>query len=253
MLRYRGVAYSYCTDNVNRIQPLPIIIRCFVFGDDIVFDVLFISLSIIKSKLIKLFKFFQCKSPKNPPENNVTGEHFSNEHEETENTDVQTTDELQNKTSAETELEQMESKASKEDETSEEMLNTDQVEDEELKEEELIKMDQNDAEENGIGYPEANIIQQRKSYPVILEAKPQHSGLTIHSTEEEGKFKEEDASNISNVDDGEITVNNVMLPSDSPNEGTTIVQYAVTPKIEGEEIQVGHSTIQYHWAKKHSS
>jgi hypothetical protein len=247
LLRYRGVAYSYCTDNVNRIQPLPIIISCFVFGDDIVFDVLFISLSIIKSKLIKLFKFFQCKSPKNPPENNVTGEHFSNEPEETENTDVQTTDELQNKTWAETELEQMESKVSKEDETSEEMLTTDQVEDEELKEEE--QTDQNDAEDNGIGYTEANIIQQRKSYPVILEAKPQHSGLTIHNTEEEGKFKEEDASNISNVDDGEMTVNGVMLPSDSPNGGTTIVQYAVTPKIEGEEIQVGHLTIQYNWQK----
>ena len=234
MLRYRGVAYSYCTDNVNRIQPLPIIISCFVLGDDIVFDDLFISFSIVK-----LCKFCQDNSPNNPAENNDTEEQLSNDQEESENTACKTNHELENKTSVETELEQMESRVSKEYENSKETLTTDNLKDEIFKEEELIKTDQNDAKENEVGYHGSNVSQERKSYPVILEAKPQHCGLSTQTTEEEGKVKEEDASTISNVDDGEITVNGVMLPSDSPDGSTTIVQYAVAPKIEGEEIQVG--------------
>ena len=189
-------------------------------------------------KLNKLFTFCQGKSTDNP-ENNGTVEPSSYEQEGNENTTGRTKDELQKEMSVETELEQVESKVPKEDENSKEILTTDQLKDEKFKEEELIKTDHNDTEENEVGYPGSNIIRERKSYPVILEAKPQHSGLSIQTTEEEGKVKEEDTTNISNVDDGDITVNGVMLPSDSPDGSTTIVQYAVTPKIEGEEIQVG--------------
>ena len=39
-------------------------------------------------------------------------------------------------------------------------------------------------------------------------------------------------------DDGEITVSDVMLKTDTDHEATTIVQYETSPKMEGEPIQV---------------
>ena len=81
-------------------------------------------------------------------------------------------------------------------------------------------------------------IQERKSYPVILEAKPQHSGQAILNMTEEVVAKEEDNGNNSNLNEEEITVNGVLLQPDSPNGSATIVQYAIPPKMEGEEVQV---------------
>ena len=81
---------------------------------------------------------------------------------------------------------------------------------------------------------------ENKSYPVILEAKPQHPGPALVDTKdgkENGLPQNHHASTNSSDNDGQIPENEGM-PSQDPTESDRIVQYAVAPKIEGEELQV---------------
>ena len=87
----------------------------------------------------------------------------------------------------------------------------------------------------------ANNGNESKSYPVILEAKPQHPGQALADTKEgkeHGLSKNEHASNTSNNDDGKTPENNVIPSHDQTVDSDTIVQYAVAPKLEGDELQV---------------
>ena len=87
----------------------------------------------------------------------------------------------------------------------------------------------------------ANNDKENNSYPVILEAKPQHTGPALADTKEGEEHElpqNHHASNDSNDDDGKAPKNNVMVSQDQTIESDTIVQYAVAPKIEGEELQV---------------
>ena len=87
----------------------------------------------------------------------------------------------------------------------------------------------------------ANDGKENNSYPVILEAKPQHTGPSLVDTKEGKEYglpQNHHASNNSNDDDGKAPKNNVILTQDQTVESDTILQYAVAPKIEGEELQV---------------
>ena len=96
-------------------------------------------------------------------------------------------------------------------------------------------------EEDGqTGDPGANNGKENKSYPVILEAKPQHPGPALVDTKdskEHGLPHNHHSSTNSSDNDGQIPENEGM-PSQDPTESDRIVQYAVAPKIEGEELQV---------------
>ena len=90
------------------------------------------------------------------------------------------------------------------------------------------------------GDPGANNGKENKSYPVILEAKPQHPGPALVDTKdckEYGLPQNHHANTNSSDNDGQKPENNVM-PSQDSTESDTIVQYAVAPKIEGDELQV---------------
>ena len=78
----------------------------------------------------------------------------------------------------------------------------------------------------------------RKPYPVILEAKPQHSGPAILDLEENTKIKEENSITTSNLEAEKIHIDNGMVPTDSAEESVDIVQYEMASKAEGEAIQV---------------
>ena len=86
----------------------------------------------------------------------------------------------------------------------------------------------------------ANNGKENNSYPVILEAKPQHPGPALVDTKaskEHGPPQNHHPSTNSRDNDGQIPKNEVM-PSQDPTESDRIVQYAVAPKIEGDELQV---------------
>ena len=80
---------------------------------------------------------------------------------------------------------------------------------------------------------------EKRSHHVILEAKPQHFGPAMVELAENEKITDVDTSNYSNSDSRQLPMSGVMLPADTDGDGpTTIVQYAVDPKVEGEAIQV---------------
>ena len=80
---------------------------------------------------------------------------------------------------------------------------------------------------------------EKRSHPVILEAKPQHFGPAMVQLDESGKITDEDTTNYSNSDSRQLPMSGVILPADTDcDDPTTIVQYAVDPKVEGEAIQV---------------
>ena len=96
-------------------------------------------------------------------------------------------------------------------------------------------------EEDGqTGDPGANDGKENKSYPVILEAKPQHPGPALVDTKDSREHEltqTHHASTNSSDNDGQTPENNVM-PSQDSTESDAIVQYAVAPKMEEEELQV---------------
>ena len=132
----------------------------------------------------------------------------------------------------------MESKSSDDMGNSKEKITTDGSDEENLDHKENKGTDDDAVAEMDARNSDSDDVHTQKSYPVILEAKPQHYGPAILNLAEEGKIKEEDATNTSHLDDGDIPVSGVMLPTGTTDGSTTIVQYAVTPKIEGERIQV---------------
>ena len=100
--------------------------------------------------------------------------------------------------------------------------------------------DQDFEEDDPRGETGANNGKENNSYPVILEAKPQHPGPALVDTKaskEHGLPQNHHASTNSSDNDGQMPENSVM-PSQDPTESDRIVQYAVAPKIEGEELQV---------------
>ena len=91
------------------------------------------------------------------------------------------------------------------------------------------------------GDTDANNGKENKSYHVILEPKPQHPGAALVDTKESkepGLPQSHHATNNSNDDDGQTPQNNAVPSQDQTVDSDTIVQYAVAPKIEGEELQV---------------
>ena len=132
----------------------------------------------------------------------------------------------------------MESKWPDDTENSKGKLTLDQSNEGNLDQEEDKRANDNAINESDPRNTNSDDVSEKKSYPGILEAKPQHFVHAILNLAEQGKIKDEDNTNTSNLDDGEIPVGSVMLPTDTADGSTTIVQYAVTPKIEGEQIQV---------------
>ena len=112
--------------------------------------------------------------------------------------------------------------------------NEEDVHQEENKKEELEgKKEDKSVNDNLENMPE------KRSHHVILEAKPQHFGPAMVHLAENEKITDEDTANYSNSDSRQLPVSGVMLPADTDDGGpTTIVQYAVDPKVEGEAIQV---------------
>ena len=114
----------------------------------------------------------------------------------------------------------------------------DTIEEEINQDEQLTKTDATASEETGENTNVSNGVSERKSYPIILEVKPQHSGPALMKTGENGKIKEEDITNNSSLEEEQMVVNGVLLPTDASDGSATIVQYAVAPKIEEGQVQV---------------
>ena len=118
---------------------------------------------------------------------------------------------------------------------------TDDTIEKEINKDELTKSDASVSEETGKIKDGSNEGSERKSYPIILEAKPQHSGPALMKTVDNGKIKEEDVANNSSMEEEQMVVNGVLLPTGTSDGSATIVQYAVAPKIEEGQIQVNYS------------
>ena len=131
----------------------------------------------------------------------------------------------------------MESKGSNDADASKEKLSTGQLQVEGFDQKADEGQNNNDINENNPENPAIEDVNKEKSYPVILEAKPQHLGPAMQTLTEESKIKEEEDIKTMN-DDGEIPVSDVMLQTDADHGATTIVQYETSPKMEGEPIQV---------------
>ena len=85
-----------------------------------------------------------------------------------------------------------------------------------------------------------NDASERKSYPVILEAKPQHSGPALMRMVDDEKVKEENSTSNPSLGGEEMVVNGVLVPTDTPDGSATIVQYAVAPKMEDGAVQASY-------------
>ena len=110
---------------------------------------------------------------------------------------------------------------------------------EEIKEQDTVETDVRVSEENEKATSGSEDMPERKSYPVILEAKPQHSGPAVMKMVQDGSIKEEDATNTASLGSEEMVVNGVLIPTDTSNGQPTIVQYAVDQKLEeGPAVQV---------------
>ena len=132
----------------------------------------------------------------------------------------------------------MEPEVSKEEEESEAMISMDNCANENSKDEIVIRSDDMNTDEKEAKIGSQEDMSGRKPYPVILEAKPQHSGPAILDLEENTKIKEENSSTTSNLEAGKIHIDNGMVPTDSAEESVDIVQYEMASKAEGEAIQV---------------
>lgn len=113
--------------------------------------------------------------------------------------------------------------------------NREDIHEEENKMEEIeIKMEEESVNDDSDTMPE------KRSHHVILEAKPQHFGPAMVQLSEHEKIKDKETPNNSNTDDKQIPVSGIMLPADTDDDDgpTTIIQYAVDPKLEGEPVQV---------------
>lgn len=111
---------------------------------------------------------------------------------------------------------------------------------EEMKEQDTVETDVRVAEENEKATSGLEDMPERKSYPVILEAKPQHSGPAMMKMVQDASIKEEDVTNTASLrSEEEMVVNGVLIPTDTSNGQPTIVQYAVDQKLEeGPAVQV---------------
>ena len=110
---------------------------------------------------------------------------------------------------------------------------------EEMKEQDTVETDVRVAEENEKATSGLEDMPERKSYPVILEAKPQHSGPAVMKLVQDGSIKEEDVTNTASLGSEEMVVNGVLIPTDTSNGQAAIVQYAVDQKLEeGPAVQV---------------
>ena len=117
--------------------------------------------------------------------------------------------------------------------------NTNTTSKEEIKEQGTVETDVRVSEENEKATSGSEDMPERKSYPVILEAKPQHSGPAVMKMVQDGSIKEEDATNTASVASEDMVVNGVLIPTDTSNGQATIVQYAVDQKLEeGPAVQV---------------
>ena len=114
------------------------------------------------------------------------------------------------------------------------------VDDQEIKKDEDIKACDSISDVKKQENDSLNDVSERKSYPVILEAKPQHSGPALMRMVDDEKVKEENSASNPSVGGGEMVVNGVLVPSDAPDGSATIVQYAVAPKIEDGAVQANN-------------
>ena len=111
------------------------------------------------------------------------------------------------------------------------------VNDQEIKKDADVKADDSTSEVQKLENGNPNEESERKSYPVILEAKPQHSGPALMKMVEDEKIKEENSTSNPSLGGEEMVVNGVLVPSDAPDGSATIVQYAVAPKMEDGAVQ----------------
>ena len=110
---------------------------------------------------------------------------------------------------------------------------------EEMKEQDTVGTDVRVAEENEKATSGLEDMPERKSYPVILEAKPQHSGPAMMKMVQDASIKEDVTNTASLRSEEEMVVNGVLIPTDTSNGQPTIVQYAVDQKLEeGPAVQV---------------
>ena len=114
------------------------------------------------------------------------------------------------------------------------------IDDQEIKKDGEVKEGDSISDVKKLEDDSPNNVSERKSYPVILEAKPQHSGPALMKMVEDEKIKEENSTSNPSLGGEEMVVNGVLVPSDAPDGSATIVQYAVAPKMEDGAVQASY-------------